>query len=197
MVMQKELKGRYMAIICSDVWPNSTSMQKYAEKNFSVGVELDNDDLYVITKPSIQTSFCFGYGYCGRSDEEDWQGARDMADHASRDTRYFMEENLKELNERIELLRDDHYVGYKYLAYSGQPEGSHLKTYSLCRTWDGPEEATWRWSNCRQVEKLSERERAALIEGYETAKQLFTKRLNTYLKRYGLSKLNTWTYLRD
>lgn len=37
----------------------------------------------------------------------------------------------------------------------------------------------------------------ALIKGYEVVKEQFIKRLNTYLKRYGLTKLNVWTYLSD
>ena len=31
----------------------------------------------------------------------------------------------------------------------------------------------------------------------EEVKKAFIKRLNTYLKKYGLSKLHTWTYLVD
>ena len=33
--------------------------------------------------------------------------------------------------------------------------------------------------------------------GYQEVRQQFVKRLNTYLKKYGLSKLHTWTYLSD
>ena len=36
-----------------------------------------------------------------------------------------------------------------------------------------------------------------IIEVYKQQIQNFKKRLNTYLKRYGLSKLTTWTYLVD
>ena len=36
-----------------------------------------------------------------------------------------------------------------------------------------------------------------IIEVYKQQIENFKKRLNTYLKRYGLSKLTTWTYLVD
>ena len=36
-----------------------------------------------------------------------------------------------------------------------------------------------------------------IIEVYKQQIENFKKRLNTYLKRYGLSKLRTWTYLVD
>jgi hypothetical protein len=37
----------------------------------------------------------------------------------------------------------------------------------------------------------------AILEWYEKARDLFQKRLSTYLKRFWLSKLHTWTYWRD
>lgn len=200
MVAQSELRGRYMAIICTEVWPGSTSMQKYMDKNFNYAVELENDDIYVIDKPSIKKDFCFGYGYCGMSTLEDDRRAARVAEHARTSEDYFIEENLKEINDRIKRLeeaKEGKYVGYKYCNYTGQPNGSKLKAYTLCYSWEGPEDEPYKWERLTDVEKLTEKEIDALIHGYEIVKSEFTKRLNTYLKRYGLSKLNVWTYLRD
>ena len=36
-----------------------------------------------------------------------------------------------------------------------------------------------------------------ILSVYEHEKAKFEKRLNTYLKKYGLSKLKTWSYLID
>ena len=36
-----------------------------------------------------------------------------------------------------------------------------------------------------------------ILETLEAEKAKFLKRLNTYLKRYGLSKIHSWTYLVD
>ena len=41
---------------------------------------------------------------------------------------------------------------------------------------------------------ITERDRAALIEAYKAARENFVKRVNAYLKRYGLSKVRSWTY---
>ena len=38
---------------------------------------------------------------------------------------------------------------------------------------------------------------AGLIETAQNERRKFEKRLGIYLKRYGLSKLNVWTYYRD
>ena len=35
------------------------------------------------------------------------------------------------------------------------------------------------------------------IKQAEEVSKKFAKRLNTYLKKYGLEKLNVWTYCRD
>ena len=194
---QLELKERYMEIIRTEVWPENKHMQDYEFKEFGNAVELANGDIYIIEKPRIHTDFCFGYGYCGVSTEEDDDLANKAAANAKTNADYFIKENLKEFDERIERLMDPRYEKYKYIHYSGQPSGSKLKAYSCCHICDNPEYAPYRWNNLQDVEELTEEEIAALIAGFKAAKEMFTKRLNTYLKRYGLSKLNVWTYLRD
>jgi hypothetical protein len=39
--------------------------------------------------------------------------------------------------------------------------------------------------------------KSRIIEGYEQVFADFVKRLQSYLKRYGLTKLDTWTYWID
>lgn len=195
---QKELTERYMSIICADVWKDQ-HMQEYARKSLGYVVELANGDITDIDKPRIETSFCFGFGMYGIDPNgEGQERASKMEHHARTDQTYFINENLKDINSMIEALKDsDKYTFYKYLHYYGQPDGSKLKAVSYCRYFDRVEHNPGRWSNCRELEELTEEERAALLAGYEEVKKAFVKRLNTYLKRYGLSKLNTWTYLVD
>ena len=194
---QKLLKEKYMRIICNEIWPDSKRMQEYARKEANYIVELNNDDIYVITKPRIETKFCFGYGMYGCDMDNDHERASHAAYNASTNKDYFIEENLKDLDRKLEALCDSKYEGYKYCAYSGQSKDSKLKAYSLCQFWDNPEQKAYKWDRLVAVERLKQEEIEALIKGYETVKEMFTKRLNTYLKRYGLSKIETWTYLRD
>ncbi len=181
---QKMLRSRYMEII-KEVW-SSPKMVEYEEKNIGTIVELDNDDLYVIEKPTIETSFCFGYGMYGRSDEESEKAAFSMEHKANTDSSYFINENLKPLNRWIDDLQNGRWVWRKRIKYSGQTN-THLVSIEAHNIWDDRPE----------FKQLSENEIKNIIAGYEEVKAQFTKRLNTYLKRYGLSKLNTWTYLRD
>lgn len=193
---QDALKKAYMDIICNEVW-TSPRMQEYARKNAAYIVPLDNGDITDIDKPRIHTDFCFGYGYCGISTQEDMDRAYNAEQTARTDTDYFIRENMAHIDAWIEALTDDHYYFYKYTAYTGQPDNSHLKHISYCKLGDTPEYNPGQWSNLRSVEKLTDSEKAALLTGYQEVKKAFMKRLNTYLKRYGLSKLNTWTYLSD
>jgi hypothetical protein len=194
---QKELKQKYMNIICTEVWPDSKKMQDYASKKANYIVELDNNDIYVIDKPRIETSFCFGFGMYGADMTNDQERAEHCAHNAATNRDYFMQENLKDIERKLEQLRDSDYEGYKYCAYSGMNNDSKLKSYTLCKYWDNPEQQPYKWNRLVALEKMTQEERDALIKGFETVKEMFTKRLNTYLKKYGLSKINTWTYLRD
>ena len=181
---QKVLRSRYMEII-REYW-KTPRMIDYEEKNIGTIVGLDNDDLYVIEKPSIETSFCFGYGMYLRSDEDEERAAFSMERKARTDSSYFIEENLKPLNRWIENLQDSRWTWTKRTKYIGECD-SHLVSIEAHHSWEVPPEQTL----------LTETEIQNIIAGYEEVKGAFTKRLNTYLKRYGLSKLNTWTYLRD
>lgn len=198
---QKALKSRFMEIIRTEVWKSSTSMQQYAEKECCYHiVELKNGDIYAYERPRIETSFCFGYGMNGLSTDDDMDGASRMAQRARTDEDYFIEENLKDIKNYIDRLvkaYNGELEAYKYAHYSGQPHGTKLKTYSVVSTWDNPENDPGRWSCLTDVEQLTQYEILTLIQGWYKVAEMFTKRLNTYLKRYGLSKLNTWTYLRD
>jgi hypothetical protein len=49
----------------------------------------------------------------------------------------------------------------------------------------------------KKGEQLTQDEINRIIEGFQEVKKAFTKRLNTYLKRYGLTKVHSWTYLSD
>lgn len=181
---QKILRSRYMEII-REYW-KTPRMVEYEEKSIGTIVDLDNDDLYVIEKPRIETSFCFGYGMYLRSDEEEERAAFSMEHKARTDSSYFITENLKPLNRWIDDLQDSKWGWGKRIKYNGQTN-PHLVSIEAYHSWEERPDLT----------VLTDDEIKRLVAGYEEVKAQFTKRLNTYLKRYGLSKLNTWTYLRD
>lgn len=197
---QKKLKEKYMDIICKEVWVDSVQMQEYARKKCEYVVELSNGTIIDIDKPSIETNFCFGYGMYARSTDEEIASADACAENAKTNTDYFIEENMKQITDNIAILKET-LTGktevYTFVRYDGAPDTSSLMGWKVCKIWDNPENEPWQWSNLRTVRKLGNDDIQRIIVGYEEVGKRFRKRLQTYLKRYGLSKLNVWTYLRD
>lgn len=184
---------------------NDQKMIDYCIKEASIIVNLPSGWLYAIKKPQIETRFCFGYG-CQSLDYEE---ANELAGEARKNVNNFLNENLEGLNKWIKDLEeiketwsDEHW--------------NRLFILEICHTWDLPECKIidlW-WLNNREAlefntaelrkhrfrtdtRELTKEDIEALIEGFKEARELFKKRLQTYLKRFWLSKVHTWTYWAD
>lgn len=196
---QKELKEKYMDIIKKEVWSDQ-HMQEYARKECDYVVELSNGNIINIDKPRIEKNFCFGMGMYATYTDEEFERAEELADNARKNVNYFINENMKQLTEKIDCLKEaleNKREVYTFVHYSGQPENSELVTYNCIRICDNPEYAPYRYKNLKAVRKLSNDDIQLIIDGLEEVAKKFMKRLNTYLKKYGLEKLNVWTYCRD
>lgn len=178
------------------IW-TKPDMVEYKRKTTQHIVELQNGDIIAIEKPRIKTTFCFGYGMYLQSTDEEYKAARDAETNARTNEEYFINQNLQGLEETIKNLRDEDKRIYTYIGYTGQPENGKLKSYTVCRAWETPENAPHYFYNLKAVTELDMNDRERIAKGYEIVKAHFEKRLHTYLKRYGLKKLNTWTYLVD
>ena len=184
MKTQKELKEIF-AQHTAAYWKDQ-HMIDYCVKKAAFIVELDGGELFEIDKPSIEKDFCFGYGYCGVSTEEDYRSAESTRQHAATSQDYFIEKNLEDIDSRIKAL--DEYRVYKRPHYIGQAPDSKLYDLEFRDYWQPePEKGTL----------LTPDEIDRIKTGYQEVRKQFVKRLNTYLKKYGLSKLHTWTYLSD
>lgn len=197
---QKELKQVYREEL-KKAW-SSPDMVEFCTKQAAFIIE-HNDHLYRIDKPRIVTSFCFGHGYCGITTQEDEDRAGDMAHHARTSQEYFIAENLSGLNEALDDLhkiREE--MGYNWAEgsaprlmvaigphYYSQSADCRLNSFSVVRSWDYHDASR---PLCWDVDFIDK-----LIAGYEQVTADFTKRLNTYLKRYGLSKVRSWSFLSD
>lgn len=200
MKTQKELKEMYIEIIKNEVWQDCEKMQNFAKKECEYIVELSNGNIICIGKPKIKKDFCFGMGMYATYTQEEFEEAEELAENARKNVDYFINENMKQITEKIECLKeaiDGKREVYTYTNYSGQPETSKLMAYSCVRLCDNPEYAPYRWERLQAVKKLSNSDINSIISGHEEIIKSFSKRLNTYLKKYGLEKLNVWTYCRD
>ena len=194
---QKELKEVYREEL-KKAWKNDTKMVEFCIKTTGYFIE-HNGFLFDISKPKIQTNFCFSYGYSGVTTQEDIEEAGKMAEHAKKSEQYFIGKNLEEINDMIKFLKEvkeDWSVGgtHRYhmtihSRYISQSDDCKLRGYGLFDTF---------WGFPTEGERIDDEELLdKVIAGYEEVKATFIKRLNTYLKRYGLSKINTWSYLLD
>lgn len=196
MLNQKELKPIYKAEL-EKVWKDE-KMVNYCMKETAFIIE-HNGKIYDIEKPSIETNFCFGYGFYGNSSDEEQEEASKMVAKAENDKQYFLDRNLKSINQKIELLKEilknakAGNTGDYQLAicskYIDQTEDYKLANFEIV---DYATKISDKAEYCNDVELLEK-----LLAGYEEVKEKFTKRLFTYLKRYGLSKIKVWSYLRD
>ena len=195
---QKELKEVFKNE-SAKVWGNDTRMHKWAMGQAAYIVELSDGDIIEIEKPSIKKGFCFGYGMYATATDEEFYRAEEKVEAARKNVDYFINENLAPINGAIEALQKDHRNVYTFLAYSGMSEGDLLKSYSIFSEWETPEseEFSYKFNGLSDLKKLSSDDIQKIIDGLQEVKQAFIKRLNTYLKKYGLSNVNAWSYIRD
>ena len=152
-------------------------------------------------KPSIQTRFCFGYGQNGISTEEDYEGARSQERNMETNQQAFINANLEGLNKSIEDIETfiSQWIDKEEKFFSAR----YNKIFICKNSYENKAYLAWSWDyeNIRNkdmiIREATKEDLLLIIEVYKQQIENFKKRLNTYLKRYGLSKLRTWTYLVD
>ena len=191
MKRQQELMQEYLDELSKK---NDEKWVDYYKKETARVYKTADGDLIPIKKPQIETSFCFGYSL-SRYDSESYDNANDMVHYASTKEDYFLKENRKQVETIINRLenKEDSTRWYFYLLkqeYKGERiyKVEYLRDYDL---YDLTETEKARYK------PLKEHDRLALIEEYKKVLVDFEKRLQAYLKRYGLSKLNIWSYWQD
>lgn len=175
------------------VWPNDQKMINYCLNKVSDYVILDDGSFITIDKPTIEKDFCFGYHH-SRYDTESYDAAGAAAQNARENVNYFLKENLEKIDEYLRLLDDSDYVPAVRKEYWRSPEDSPLKALDLIERYKWNYELLYDKTKYRE---LSANELQNVKAGYKQARKKFEKRLQTYLKRYGLSKVNSWTYWLD
>lgn len=184
---QNKLKDEHKALL-KEVWADHPDMVDYCLKEYDLLVKLDNEMIVAIKKPRIQTHFCFGYRL-SREDTEEYDNASNMARYAARSQKYFIDENMKPLNEWVTILSDhntDLYLTNQYYAQSNDIL-KKIEYFGHCKL---P-------ADMSSYTLVTDKHREVLLMAYMEEVNRFTKRLNTYLKRYGMSKVKTWPYWED
>ena len=177
--MNKELKNKYIKSLLETTFKNSETMGKHFEKNISNVVKL-SAGLMAFNKPSIKTSFCYSYDevmdcHAGTDTYRQAQKACDVKAIT------FFNDNLEDLNRQLKNLQDEKI--YYIKNYYNNELAIKFVTERYAERF--PAEI---------ISEATEEDVKILIEAVKEEIEKFTKRLNTYYKRYGLTKLRTWTY---
>lgn len=185
-------------------WPNDKGMLDYFRKKWSGGVRLQNGGILCFEKPSIETRFCF------HDEGPDYEYYKElMADKETRLKQYFIDQNLGSMDETIRALEVDcRYPqderGYRYdgkawylerVSYSSQREPLNVWCFHAWCEYDVRNEP-YRYKP-GTYEKMTEADRLTILAGMRRERDKFERRLQSYLKRYGVSKIHTWTYWAD
>lgn len=178
------------------IWKNDTRMMEYGRKKTSAIRKLSNGGLLNWEKPSIETSFCFGYRGCDSSD------ANKMARHAKSNETYFINENLRNYDNIIKkiesLLNGEDYSSSKLYIYRekyNKIDNLNLWSYiilPLCDYINAKERNTYLDLHEANVDDIK-----TILQTEKSERTKFEKRLHTYLKKYGLSKVRSWSYWAD
>lgn len=165
-------------------------MVDYFRKKASSIIKLSNGGLMCFEKPSIETSFCFGYSLSS-IDSEDFDRANNMANHARTNEQYFLDENLAAFDSKFSGLTEENWQPCLRQVIYGDDK---LNIFSL--RW--MTHFDWQYNRNEETDfPLNDEDRKAICDAMHHERAKFEKRLHTYLKRYGLSKIKSWSYWRD
>lgn len=164
------------------VWDSSA---EYIKSQLTNAYLTTDGRMVIFEKPTIQTSFCFGYGQNGISTDEDKDFAHNNS-QAAREKEVFFANNIEENFGNFAKIWKDPVI-YRNVTYK-EPEGNLWKVEERRNSW-GCEK--------RKYIELPEADIEGIRVKLDEEKAKFIKRLETYWKKYGSSKLRTWTYLVD
>ena len=155
----------------------SSDFDKDYYRKENVGAVKLRGGYFLIEKQSIENRFCFHDE--GPDDELHRQLCRD--ENLMRD--YFLRHNLSWYDNKLEAINkgEDIYIGTEAFKNNTVEICFNSSFYTRNNSWL----------------LCTDEERKLLAEGLTYGKNLFKKRLDSYLKRWGTSKIHTWSYWAD
>lgn len=189
----------------SKIWDER--MTKYCTNKVATMAILPDGGIVPVEKESIEKDFCFGEsGY-------DYDEAQAAAVNAHTNQDYFYRENMKVFTKWIKDLEEAKLENRNWMLfvtdyqYSGQPEDCKIRGIFFSRTCEvlektGPSFLNELFGKQMEIRGLSGHlatieEIDMILNAYKEAAKDHEKKVLSYLKRYGLSKVNAWTYWRD
>lgn len=193
---QNELKVRYEEGL-HDVWKKDSKMIAWEMKQIAYLIPICGGKFIIeLSKPKIENEFWFGESDMGQGLSHE-ENAKRMTRVNSNIIDYFIEKNLEDIEDTITKLHniiDGKSLNLKpkhYIYYYSCPKDSPIHGFTIENTnyaWSGVNGETW------DVEK---KDLKNILDAYILLKQDFEKRLETYIKKYGTSKMHVRSYWID
>ena len=186
-----------------DVWKKSPKMVEYNMNDTAAACQLSNGMILTTDKQRIEKNFCFGYSTCGQGPEHD--EASEAADEA-RNAEYFYRKNMKWYENRLEQIDGQEYYPLLYPKYYSQSETNPLREVCFVRLWDLLDRINYdemkpgatltdKRGDIVYIPTQDDMNRIRAM--YTEASLKHEKKVRAYLKRYGVSKVRTWTFWLD
>lgn len=195
------------------IWGSREDMAEYCTNKTAKILKLNNR-LVTFEKERLEKHFCYGFGYCGVTSEEDQRRATNNARTTKTDGgQTFINKNLAGLNENIETIKNiqavragnDPEYNNRYFYHDTEcyilkenyyNEDPAHNLYKVCFIKSYDFENNFRYKDVIG-QKATDEELKQILAVYEEMKAEKMKRCETYLKKYGTEKLHVWTYLVD
>lgn len=194
----KATDTNYTEFLCSLIakYGHDQEMILYCIKNTDAVVKFADGSLFVISRPDIEKDFCFDDSY-------DYDGAVKMAQRARTSADYFRAQNLAQIDRQVAAWKK-----YREAAALRYAPGSDYRRPMFIRNWnrdiDDPDfrevfaTENGEWYNFDASDRLcrwiTPDDCDRVLAALEGTRERFAKRIETYLKRYGTSKVHSWHY---
>ena len=169
-------------------WFNNSEMIDWNIRHIADIAELPSG-IIPVRKQHIETRFCFGEsGY-------DYDEAVSMANHARTSESYFRRYNMKYYDDIIQSISDSLIGGYRKLClvnmYVSQPDCCLLREITFMKPAD------FKRLEFENYHVATAEEHRIILDAYMRAAKAHERKIDSYLKRYGMTKVHAWTYWRD
>lgn len=141
-----------------------------------------------VMKDRIEKSFCFSMDINGIVTHESHRDAIKQAENARTNEDYFLSENLRGVNADIQDAQD---ADQLFLVCDNTKRIASVKSATYFEHW------MHEFERDKIVRELTAEEKQEYLGKLYNRREAFTKRLRTYLKKYGLKNLHVWTYCSD
>ncbi len=199
---QNELNEKLRAALTT-IWRGNQHMVDYDMKSTAAACELSNGMILTTNKQPIEKRFCFGYSDCGQGPEFS-EAIR--AERNAKSEEYFIQKNLQRFNDRLNLFEDKDVYPALRLKYYEQNETNPLRElvfFTLSDLFSRMEYDEYKpgaivtdlWGNYCYIPTADDMKRIRAM--YEEARTAHEKKVRSYLKRYGTTKVRTRTYWLD